>query len=101
MRKIVLLCAGGMSTGLLVKKMEKYAADIDYECSIAAYGKDLAKDVAKDADIVLLGPQVAYAEKEIRNEIPDKIIFQMGMREYGLQQADVFVEKVRELLGDK
>ena len=24
-RKIILLCAGGMSTGMLVKKMEKYA----------------------------------------------------------------------------
>ena len=32
-RKILLICAGGMSTGILMKKMEKYAA----EQGIAAY----------------------------------------------------------------
>ena len=31
-RKIILLCAGGMSTGMLVKKMEKYAAERSERC---------------------------------------------------------------------
>ena len=26
-RKVLLICAGGMSTGILMKKMEKYAED--------------------------------------------------------------------------
>ena len=100
-RKIILLCAGGMSTGMLVKKMEKYASEIGYDCTIAAYGKEMAKKVASDADIVLLGPQIKFAYDEVKKEIPEVPIEIMGMKEYGMQKADVFVEKCREVLGDK
>ena len=37
MKKIILLCAGGMSTSMLVKNMQKAAADEGFECEIAAY----------------------------------------------------------------
>ena len=70
MRRIVLFCAGGMSTGMLVKKMEKYAAQIGYECQIEAYGKEMAKTKAPGADIVLIGPQIRFAEKEVRANVP-------------------------------
>ena len=32
MKNIVLICAAGMSTSLLVKRMEKAAAETGYEC---------------------------------------------------------------------
>ncbi len=102
MRRIVLFCAGGMSTGMLVKKMEKYAAQIGYECQIEAYGKEMAKTKAPGADIVLIGPQIRFAEKEVRANVPAEIpMFVMEMRDYGAQRADVFIEKCREILGDK
>ena len=37
MRKIVLLCAAGMSTSALVKKMQAAAEAENYACDIAAY----------------------------------------------------------------
>ena len=37
MRKIVLVCAAGMSTSMLVKKMQEAAAADNYETDIAAY----------------------------------------------------------------
>ena len=37
MKKIVLLCASGMSTSMLVKKMQEAAKAENYECEISAY----------------------------------------------------------------
>ena len=33
-RKVLLICAGGMSTGILMKKMEKYAEDKGIELKV-------------------------------------------------------------------
>ena len=37
MKKIVLLCSQGASTSILVKAMEKAAAQMEYACDIHAY----------------------------------------------------------------
>lgn len=37
MKNIVLFCAAGMSTSLLVTKMQNAAAEMGYDCTIAAY----------------------------------------------------------------
>ena len=37
-RKVLLICAGGMSTGILMKKMEKYAEDKGIDLKIDAVG---------------------------------------------------------------
>ena len=50
MKKIVLLCAQGMSTGMLMNKMRECAAKIGYECTINAYSVSRAKEMASDAD---------------------------------------------------
>lgn len=56
MKKIVLLCAAGMSTSILVKKMQEAAKADNFDCEIAAYPTSEAKDKATDADVILLGP---------------------------------------------
>ena len=37
MKKIVLLCAAGMSTSILVKKTQKAAKAESFDCEIATY----------------------------------------------------------------
>ncbi|MGN1406702.1 MAG: PTS sugar transporter subunit IIB [Erysipelotrichaceae bacterium] len=64
--KILLVCAGGMSTGLLMKKMEAYWAEQGEELTINAVGLSEYQDVYKDYDIVMVGPQVSYRLKEIK-----------------------------------
>ncbi len=100
MRKIILLCAGGMSTSILMTKMNNYAKQINYECTVKAYAKDRAADVAADADIIMIGPQIGYAMEEIQSNLPDKKIILMNMSDYGFQRADVFIEQVKKELGD-
>lgn len=70
--KILLMCAAGMSTSLLVTKMEKYAKEINLtDLTISAEPvEDLERHVDQ-YDVFLLGPQVKYKEKWVK-EIVDK-----------------------------
>lgn len=63
---ILLCCAAGMSTSLLVTKMEKAAADQGLVCKIWAVSADQAKNEIKNADVLLLGPQVRYLLSQMK-----------------------------------
>jgi PTS system cellobiose-specific IIB component len=54
-----------MSTGILMKKMEKYAVEQGVHLQIEAVGMSAYEDVCKDYDVILLGPQVSYKKTEI------------------------------------
>ncbi len=60
MLKIRLFCANGMSTSLLVKKMEDAAKEKGKEVDIKAYPILDMERLVGEADVALLGPQVGY-----------------------------------------
>lgn len=64
--KILLVCAGGMSTSILMKKMEKYWAEQGEELTIQAVGLSEYADVYSNYDIIMMGPQVSYRLKEVK-----------------------------------
>ena len=97
MRKIVLLCAAGMSTSLLVNKMKAAAADEGYECDIAAFPVATAKD---HADIILLGPQVRFAKGKVQGEVPGMIVQDIDMQAYGTMNGKKVIAQVKKALGD-
>ncbi len=66
--KILLVCAGGMSTSILMKKMEAYWAEHGEELQIKAVGLAEYGDVYKDYDIIMVGPQVSYRLKSIASD---------------------------------
>lgn len=66
--KILLVCAGGMSTSILMKKMEKYWAEQGMDLEIRAVGLGDLTEVSKKFDIVLVGPQVSYRLKQIKED---------------------------------
>lgn len=68
MKKILLACSAGMSTSLLVTKMEQHAAAIGEETKIWAVGQDQAKKEMANADVVLIGPQMAFLKGELQKE---------------------------------
>ena len=49
MKNIVLLCAQGMSTGMLMNKMCSAAKASNYECTISATSVSQAKSAAETA----------------------------------------------------
>lgn len=71
MKKIILLCTSGMSTSLLVTKMRAEARVQKYDCSVSCYPEAVREDEFRDADLVLLGQQIRYQLKHLREKFPD------------------------------
>lgn len=64
--KILLVCAGGASTSILMKKMEKYAQGKGIELEISAKGIGEYQEYYKGNDLILLGPQISYQKDNIK-----------------------------------
>ncbi|GAB6138796.1 PTS sugar transporter subunit IIB [Halanaerobaculum tunisiense] len=69
--KILLTCAAGMSTSLMVEKMKKEAENRGLEAEIEAEAVEKFKDIVTEYDVVLLGPQIRYKKKQFK-KIGDK-----------------------------
>lgn len=100
MRNIVLVCAAGMSTSLLVNKMRAAAAEIGYECEINAYPVAEAADVGQHADVILLGPQVRYNLARVREQCPNCPVEAIDMTAYGMMDGKKVLLTAKELIGD-
>lgn len=100
MKKIVLLCAAGMSTSILVKKMQEAAKAEDFACSIEAYPTAEAKEKAADADAILLGPQVRFQKAKIAKECPNVPIDAIDMRMYGRMDGAGVLKFARGMMKD-
>ena len=82
MIRILLCCAGGMSTSLLVTKMEQAAQEKELKQNLAV-GATEVKNHSQDADVILLGPQVRYLEKSIADDANGVPAYLIDMRDYG------------------
>ncbi len=100
MKKIILLCAAGMSTSMLVKKMQEAAAADSFECEIAAYPTSEAKDKAADADVILLGPQVRFSKGKVQEACPGVPIDAIDMKIYGRMDGKGALDAARKLMKD-
>jgi Phosphotransferase system cellobiose-specific component IIB len=100
MKKIVLLCAAGMSTSMLVKKMKDYAKEIELETSIDAYPISEATEHASDADAILLGPQVRFQEAKMKEMFPDRNVATIDMRDYGTMNGKAVLEATLKMIGE-
>lgn len=63
--RILLVCALGMSTSILVSNMRKFADKDDRieMCSIASISQHY-----QEADVILIGPQIKHEFNAIKNE---------------------------------
>ena len=64
--RILLACGAGLSTSILMKKIEKYCADKGEDLTINAVPVNDVEGYQKDYDCVLVGPQVSYRVEELK-----------------------------------
>ncbi|MBR2214911.1 MAG: PTS sugar transporter subunit IIB [Selenomonadaceae bacterium] len=100
MKKIILLCAAGMSTSMLVKKMQEAAKADNFECEIAAFPTSEAKEKAADADVILLGPQVRFSKGKVQEACPGVPIEAIDMKVYGRMDGKGALDIARKLIKD-
>ena len=101
MKKIVLFCAGGFSTSLLVNKMKESAAKLGKAYQIEAHGYGQTEKYAPEADCILLGPQIRFNLKELKAKYPEKPIDAIDMKMYGTMDGAGTLARAMELMGDK
>lgn len=98
MKNIVLFCAAGMSTSLMVNKMKAAAQEKGYECEIAAYSLNEMDKHGHDADCILLGPQVRYQKDKVAAAFPDKPLMIIDMQLYGMMKGKEVLEAAIKLM---
>lgn len=95
MKKITLVCAGGMSTSLLVTKMKAAAKKFGEEVEIRATAESKFKDYEKDTDILLLGPQVGFMLKKFKDAYESKgmVVDVIDSVDYGMMNGEKVLKK--------
>lgn len=102
MTNILLCCSQGMSTSMLVKKMQTAANEMQVEVEIWAIPQaDLSAHKDK-ADIILIGPQIRYALNDIKKEVGDtKPVEVIELMDYGTMNGKKVLENAINKLGIK
>lgn len=99
MRKIILACASGASTSMLVLKIREAAEKEGYEIVIHAIPVADIPEKAMDADIILLGPQVRFQVDKV-SEMVDCPVEPIDSLMYGMMDGAGVLKHVKEVLGD-
>ena len=97
MKKILLVCNAGMSTSMLVLKMEKAAEAKAIEVEVKALPITDAEKVMNDWDVIMLGPQVRHTEKKLKT-LTSKPIEIINMRDYGMMNGEKVLDAALKLI---
>lgn len=90
-KTIMLVCSAGMSTSLLVSKMQKAAAADGVEADIFATAASDADNAlaTKNPDILMLGPQVRYLLSQFQTKVDGKLPVEViNMQDYGMMNGE-------------
>ncbi|OON39411.1 PTS sugar transporter subunit IIB [Izhakiella australiensis] len=102
MKKILLICDLGMSTSLMVKKMQEAAEARSLRVEIAAKSVRDYKACVEEFDVALLGPQIRYKLPECQKIADEhgKKVACIDMMAYGTMKGDKVLEQALALLDE-
>ncbi|GED50147.1 PTS sugar transporter subunit IIB [Carnobacterium maltaromaticum] len=102
-KTIMLACAAGMSTSLLVKKMLEAAKNQGIDADIFAVSATEVDDniSKKPIDVVMLGPQVRFLKDDMTKKLEPKGIpvAVIDMADYGMMKGDKVLAMALAMLG--
>ena len=99
---IMLVCSAGMSTSLLMAKMQTAAIDQKVAVDIFAVPASEAEEKlkSKPVDVLLLGPQVRFLKAEYEKRLTPKgiLLDVINMADYGLVNGEKVLAHALSLL---
>ncbi|NQZ65839.1 MAG: PTS sugar transporter subunit IIB [Mycoplasmatales bacterium] len=99
--KILLACSAGMSTSLLERTLNEYMSEKGISGSAEAHDSGSAKQIYENFDVVLLGPQVKFMQREFERLCNGKIpVGVIPPADYAMAKADKVFEYAQSLLGN-
>lgn len=101
MVRIILACSAGMSTSLLVTKMENAAKEMGIESKIWAVPEAQVNQYLGEFDVLMIGPQVRFKMKALEKLVDGATpVHLIDMRDYGTMNGKAVFEKAMELYND-
>ena len=97
---IYLVCNAGMSTSILVRKMQEAAAKDNLDVHIEAFSVEILDEKVDTADVVLLGPQIRHMLNDVRKVVAEKCpVDVIDMRDYGMIRGDKVFARALKMAG--
>ena len=103
MNKILLCCAAGMSTSMLMQKMEKSAKEQGLEVLVEAVSFDDFTDKIDEFDVCLLGPQIKYKLAEFQTVAAEKKkpVAVINTMDYGMMNGKKVLQDALALINSR
>lgn len=97
--KILLICANGLSTSVLMNKMQKWGKEKNIELEVRAVPMSEYLNVYKNFDCILIGPQISYQYNEIKANAIDVPVEKISPMDYGMSNVENIMKQVKACLG--
>ena len=98
--KILLVCAGGMSTSLVMKNIRAAFGEDEADWSVNADSVENLEQIIDDYDVVLLGPQIGYKKNqllEIAKE-KNKPLDVINSMDYGMGNGINILKQIKKMI---
>lgn len=97
-KKILLSCSGGLTTGFFAEKLNEIATllDLDYEFSAVPYNELF--ESGKQYDIVLLAPQISYMHAKVEEALKNKVVLKIPPQTFAKYDAGKMISLIQEAL---
>ena len=99
MKKILLICDMGMSTSLIVKRMQEAATEQSIDTLIEAKGSQDFEDNINEFDCFLIAPQISYKLTDFKAiaDAHQKPVALINMMDYGMTDGKKILSQALEL----
>lgn len=95
MRKVMLVCNAGMSTGIMAKKIEEESAGT---LEVAAYGEAEFEDHLEGVEMILVGPQIRYLVPNIQAKVSCPVD-SIAPQHYGVMNGKAVYQQIIDRIG--
>lgn len=98
---IYLVCNAGMSTSIVVRKMQEAAKKQGHDdIHVEAFSVEILDQKVASADVVLLGPQIRHMLGDVKKVVNGKCpVDVVDMRDYGTLRGDKILAKALQMAG--
>lgn len=97
-KRILLVCAGGFSTSMLVERMKEAAEAKGIDAVIDACGEGSMENYLP-ADIIMLGPQMGHQEDSVKKKVgPNVPVTVIEMMDYGMMDGEKVLNTAFKLM---
>ena len=98
--KILLVCAGGMSTSLVMIKIRAAFWEDEAVWSVNADSVENLEQIIDDYDVVLLGPQIGYKKNQLLEMAKEKNkpLDVINSMDYGMGNGINILKQIKKMI---